>query len=287
MSEEKSYRDIFWESDDGLKLHAWDYPSDSGKTPVICIPGLTRNARDFRHLGAVFNGDRRILMVDLRGRGASEYAKESSTYNPKQYVSDIIMLMEELDIPKAIFFGTSLGGIVTMLLARTEPARVAGALLNDIGPELDQTGLDRIASNVGQGRSFDTWAHAGRDMAENGNDIFPDFTLKDWIAFAKKVYRMNSSGRIKLDYDMKISEPFDGKGGGSGALWHALENMKDIPTLILRGELSDLFSEQTAHKMLQKLDKGELVTVPRVGHAPTLEELASLDAINQLLHRID
>ena len=141
MSEEKSYRDIFWESDDGLKLHAWDYPSDSGKTPVICIPGLTRNARDFRHLGAVFNGDRRILMVDLRGRGASEYAKESSTYNPKQYVSDIIMLMEELDIPKAIFFGTSLGGIVTMLLARTEPARVAGALLNDIGPELDQAGL--------------------------------------------------------------------------------------------------------------------------------------------------
>ena len=287
MSEEKSYRDVYWESDDGLKLHAWDYPSDSGKTPVICIPGLTRNARDFRHLGTAFNGERRILMVDLRGRGASEYARDSSTYNPKQYVSDIIMLMDELEIAKAIFFGTSLGGIVTMLLAKMAPGRVAGALLNDIGPELDQNGLDRIASNVGQGRSFDTWAHAGRDLAENNGDIFPDFTLKDWIAFAKKLYRMNSSGRIKLDYDMKISEPFDSKGGGSGALWNALENMKEIPTLILRGELSDLFSEQTAQKMLEKLDRGELVTVPRVGHAPTLEEPASLDAINQLLHRID
>ena len=98
---------------------------------------------------------------------------------------------------------------------------------------------------------------------------------------------MNSSGRIKLDYDMKIAEPFDSKGGGSGALWNALEYMKEIPTLILRGELSDLFSEQVAKKMLEKLDKGELVTIPRVGHAPTLEEPASLDAINQLLHRID
>lgn len=165
MSEEKSYQDIFWESDDGLKLHAWDYRSDSGKTPVICIPGLTRNARDFQHLGAVFHGGRRVIMLDLRGRGASEYAKDSSTYNPKQYVSDIIMLMDELDISKAIFFGTSLGGIVTMMMAKMHPERVAGALLNDIGPELDQVGLDRIASNVGQGRSFDTWAHAGRDLA--------------------------------------------------------------------------------------------------------------------------
>lgn len=287
MSEEKSFQDIYWESDDGLKLHARDYPSNSGKTPVVCIPGLTRNARDFDHLGAVFNGERQIIMVDLRGRGLSEYSNDSGTYNPKQYVSDIIMLMDELNIPKAIFFGTSLGGIVTMIMAKMHPERVAGALLNDIGPELDQKGLDRIADHVGQGRSFDTWAHAARDMSENSGDIFPDFTLKDWIAFAKKVYRMNSSGRIKLDYDMKIAEPFDGKGGGSGALWNALEHMQDIPTLILRGELSDLFSEQVARKMLDKLAKGELVTVSRVGHAPTLEEPASLDAIGQLLHRID
>ncbi len=287
MSEEKSFQEIYWESDDGLKLHARDYPSDSDKTPVICVPGLTRNARDFDHLGAVFDGARRIIMVDLRGRGLSEYSNDSSSYNPKQYVSDIIMLMDELKIPKAIFFGTSLGGVVTMIMAKMHPDRVAGALLNDIGPELDQKGLDRIADHVGQGRSFDTWAHAARDISENSGDIFPDFTLKDWIAFAKKVYRMNSSGRIKLDYDMKIAEPFDSKGGGSGALWNALENMQDIPTLILRGELSDLFSEQVANKMLGKLDKGELVTVPRVGHAPTLEEPASLDAISQLLHRID
>ncbi|WP_417622220.1 alpha/beta fold hydrolase [Parasphingorhabdus sp.] len=287
MSDENSYQDIFWESDDGLKLHARDYPSDSGKTPIICVPGLTRNARDFEYLGPWLDGKRRIIMVDLRGRGLSEYAKESASYNPKQYLADIIGLMDQLQIPKAIFFGTSLGGVVTMVMAKAYPARVAGALLNDIGPELDQKGLDRIAASVGQGRSFDTWAHAGRDLAENSGDIFPDFTLKDWIGFAKKVYRMNSSGRIKLDYDMKIAEPFDSKGGGSGALWNALENMKEIPTLILRGELSDLFSDKVARQMLEKLDKGELVTVPRVGHAPTLEEPASLDAIDQLLQRID
>ncbi|WP_367947394.1 alpha/beta fold hydrolase [Sphingopyxis sp. BSNA05] len=121
MSEENGYQDVYWESDDGLKLHARDYPSDSGKIPVICIPGLTRNARDFEHLGAGFGGGRRIIMLDLRGRGLSEYAKESSTYNPKQYVSDIIMLMDELKIPKAIFFGTSLGGVVTMIMAKNIP----------------------------------------------------------------------------------------------------------------------------------------------------------------------
>lgn len=287
MSEEKAYQDLFWESDDGLKLYARDYPSDSDKTPVICVPGLTRNARDFEHLGASLQGGRRIIMLDLRGRGMSEYAKDSSSYNPKQYVSDIIKLMDELTLPKAVFFGTSLGGVITMIMSKMHPGRIAGALLNDIGPELDQKGLDRIAAHVGQGRSFDTWAHAGRDMIENSGDIFPDFTLKEWIGFAKKIYRMNSSGRIKLDYDMKISEPFDSKGGGSGAMWNALESMKVTPTLILRGELSDLFSDQVAQRMLEILDQGELITVPRVGHAPTLEEPASLDAINQLLHRID
>ncbi|MEO9601019.1 alpha/beta hydrolase [Parasphingorhabdus sp.] len=287
MSDEKTYQDIYWQSEDGLKLHARDYSADNDKTPIICVPGLTRNARDFEHLGAVLNGERRIIMLDLRGRGMSEYAKDSSSYNPKQYIADIIKLMDEQAMPKAVLFGTSLGGIVTMVMSKMHPGRVAGALLNDIGPELDQKGLDRIGSHVGQGRSFDTWAHAGRDTAENSGDIFPDFTLKDWIAFSKKVYRMNSSGRIKLDYDMKIAEPFDSKGGGSGALWNALEGLKVVPTLILRGEISDLFSEKIARQMLEKLDKGDLVTVPRVGHAPTLEEPASLDAIHQLLHRID
>jgi pimeloyl-ACP methyl ester carboxylesterase len=287
MDVEINYQDHFWQSEDGLKLHCRDYPSASAKSPIICIPGLTRNARDFEHLGEWLEGKRRIIMVNLRGRSESEYAKDSKSYHPKQYVHDIIRLMDELDIPKAIFFGTSLGGIVTMIMAKMRPERVAGALLNDIGPELDQAGLDRIGSAVGQGRSFDTWAHAGRDMAESSSDIFPDFTLKDWIAFSKKLYRMNSSGRIKLDYDMKIAEPFDSKGGGSGALWHALEALEAVPTLILRGELSDLFSQKIADQMLEKLSKAELATVPRVGHAPTLEEPASLDAIARLLQRID
>lgn len=285
MDGETTYQDRYWQSEDGLKLHYLDYPSPSTAAPIICIPGLTRNARDFMHLGEWIDGKRRIIMVNLRGRGDSEYAKDSATYNPRQYVADIIRLMDELAIARAVFIGTSLGGIITMLLALIEPARVAGAILNDIGPELDQKGLDRIASHVGQGRSFDTWAHAARDLAETSSDIFPDFTLNDWIAFAKKLYRMNSSGRIKLDYDMKIAEPFDSSGGGSGTLWKALESLAAVPTLILRGEISDLFTQAIAEKMMEKLGKAELVTVPRVGHAPTLEEPASLDAIARLLQR--
>jgi len=287
MTDQKNYEDRYWESDDGLKLHYRDYPGDAAKTPIICVPGLTRNVRDFAHLGHWLNGKRRIVMVNLRGRGDSEYAKDSASYNPKTYIADIIRLMDEIELPKAVFFGTSLGGIVTMVMASQHPERVAGALLNDIGPEIDQRGLNRIAEYVGQGRSFETWAHTARDIAEESADIFPDYSLKEWIAFAKKLYRMNSSGRIKLDYDMKISEPFESKGGGEEALWRALESLQDVPTLILRGALSDLFSAATAQKMASKLKEGELVTIPRVGHAPTLEEPASLDAIAALLQRID
>ncbi|MEO9469534.1 alpha/beta hydrolase [Parasphingorhabdus sp.] len=290
MNEAATFEDRFWESSDGLKLHCRDYPGDDRLTPIVCVPGLTRNARDFANLPALLNQrneSRRMIMADLRGRGESEYAKDSATYHPGTYVADIIKMMDKLDLPDAIFFGTSLGGIVTMLIAARHPECIKGALLNDIGPDVDQEGLDRIGSYVGQGRSFDTWAHAARDMAATSGDIFPDYELNDWIAFVKRVYRMNSSGRIKLDYDMKISEPFESKGGGSAPLWKALDAMKEIPTLILRGELSDLFSDITARKMIDRLEKAELVTVPRVGHAPTLEEPAALDAIVGLLQRTD
>lgn len=291
MGGQHSYEHGYWESEDGLKLHYRDYPGASDRMPVVCIPGLTRNARDFANLPALLaerpdHEPRRMVMVDLRGRGDSEYAKDSSTYNAKTYMADIIRFMDGQDMSKAVFFGTSLGGIVTMLLARKHGDRVGGALLNDIGPELDPAGLRRIGDYVGQGRSFETWAHAARDLAGTSHDIFPDFELQDWIDFAKKVYRMNNSGRIKLDYDMKISEPFNSQGDGSKALWEALAAMKDIPTLIVRGELSDLFGEATASKMLGMLSHGELAIVPRAGHAPTLEEPAALDAIAAMLQRI-
>lgn len=287
MSDENIFEDRYWESSDGLKLHYRDYGCGDPQLPIICVPGLTRNARDFAHLGDRLKGQRRIIMVNLRGRGGSEYAKDSASYAVKTYIADIVKLMDEIGLPKAVFFGTSLGGIVSMIMASRHPERVAGALLNDIGPDVDQRGLDRIGEYVGQGRSFATWAHAGRALAEESGDIFPDYGLKDWIAFAKKLYRMNSSGRIKLDYDMKISEPFERKGGSNDAMWRALESLQNVPTLILRGGLSDLFSDMTARKMLGKLNKAELVTVPRVGHAPSLEEPASLDAIAALLQRVD
>lgn len=287
MNGTQKYKDGYWNSDDGLTLHYRDYPSESELLPVLCIPGLSRNARDFAHLGDWLDGKRRIIMVNLRGRGESEYAKDSTSYVVHQYIADIVKLMDELNLPAAVFIGTSLGGVITMMMAKAHPGRVAGALLNDVGPELDPVGLERIASTVGQGRSFDTWAHTARDLAATGKDIFPDFKLSDWIAHAKKLYSMNSSGRIKLDYDMKIAEPFDSKGGGSGALWRGVEALEAYPVTILRGELSDLLSAETADQMLEKLAKGHLVTVPHVGHVPTLEEPASLDAISALLQRVD
>ena len=286
------YGVLEWEAADGLTLRARDYPGDTGRAPVICIPGLTRNARDFAHLGGWMaarpaGARRRLLMPDLRGRGASDYARDSESYAPKHYVADTLSMMDAAKVERGVFIGTSLGGIVTMLLAARYPERIAGALLNDIGPVNETAGLERIGSGVGQARGHDTWAHAARDVADQNREIFPDFDLNDWIRFAKKLYRTTDSGRIKVDYDAKIAERFDTSGDGAPALWKALDGLRNVPTVVLRGELSDLFSDATARQMTDRLERARLVTVPRVGHAPTLEEPASLDAIAWLLDQTD
>jgi len=284
-NKDQYWEDRFWNSDDGLKLHYRDYPGDGAKTPIICIPGLTRNARDFAHLGPWLNGKRRILMVDLRGRGLSEYAKDSSSYNPKTYFQDISKLLDELEIASAIFMGTSLGGIITMVTASRRPELIAGAVLNDIGPELDTQGLARIGNYVGQNKSFETWMHVARELADKDRDIHPGYDLQNWVECAKKRYKINKNGRITPDYDLKIAEPFDRKGGGNEALWAALEKLKDKPVLILRGALSDLFTDNIAKKMVKALNKAEYVTVDHVGHAPSLEEPQALKAIDRLIER--
>jgi pimeloyl-ACP methyl ester carboxylesterase len=281
------FADRFWTSRDGLKLHFRDYPGRADRPPLLCLPGLTRNARDFAELAERLAGEWRVICPDLRGRGDSAYAKDSASYNPLQYAEDIALLIEAEGLGRVIAFGTSLGGILTMLLAMTGPERLAGALLNDIGPEIEPTGLARIRDYVGQARSFPTWMHAARALEELQRAAFPDYEVADWLAMAKRCMVLSGNGRIHFDYDMKIAEPFTQPGGEAGAdLWPAFAALKDRPVLLLRGELSDILSAQTLAKMARYLPDAEAVTVPRVGHAPMLGEPAAVAAIDRLLARL-
>jgi pimeloyl-ACP methyl ester carboxylesterase len=282
-----TYADRHWTSRDGLKLHFRDYPGRTDRPPLLCLPGLTRNARDFEHVAARLAGEWRVLCPDLRGRGDSAYAKDSASYNPLQYADDIALLLGAEGLTRVVVLGTSLGGILTMLLAMTERERLAGALLNDIGPEIDPAGLARIRDYVGQGRSYPTWMHAARAIEELQGGAFPDFEIADWLATAKRCMVLGSNGRIVFDYDMKIAEPFAQAGGEAGAdLWPAFAALKGRPVMLLRGELSDILSAQTLSRMAKALPDAEAVTVPRVGHAPMLDEPAAVAAIDRLLARV-
>jgi pimeloyl-ACP methyl ester carboxylesterase len=282
-----SFADRFWTSRDGLKLHFRDYPGRADRPPLLCLPGLTRNARDFAHVAERLAGEWRVLCPDLRGRGDSAYAKDSASYNPLQYAEDIALLFETEGLSRVVALGTSLGGILTMLLAMGGPERLAGALLNDIGPEIDPEGLARIRDYVGQGRSYPTWMHAARAIEELQAGAFPDFEIADWLTIAKRCMVLGSNGRIVFDYDMKIAEPFTQPGGEAGAdLWPALAALKGRPVTLLRGALSDILSAATLDRMVKALPEAEAVTVPRVGHAPTLAEPAAVAAIDRLLARV-
>ena len=185
-----SWTDRYWYSADGLRLHYRDYDGPRDRPPILCIPGLTRNARDFEPVADRYAGDWRVIAVDLRGRGESEHDPEPSRYAPRYYVADLLKLLDQQGIADAVFFGTSLGGICTMLLASTDADRIAGAMLNDIGPEIDQAGIDRIGSYVGKETRFASWEAATAALRRaQSRQCFPTGPTSDWATFARRMCR--------------------------------------------------------------------------------------------------
>ena len=283
------YSDGYWWSPDGLRLHYRDYAGGGdGRPPLLCLPGLTRNARDFEPLAARLAGEWRLICPDMRGRAESAYAKDAMTYVPLTYMQDISRLLADLAITRFVAVGTSLGGIITMLMAATHREWLAGALLNDVGPALEEEGLARIRTYVGVNQSHPTWVHAARALADANDDVYPGYDLQAWLAMAKRLYRLNSGGRIVLDYDMKVAEPIRAMGSEAGVdMWPVMKAFSGLPTLLLRGERSDLLGAATAQRMAAEIGPGaELVTVPGVGHAPVLDEPESVAAIDRLLARV-
>ncbi|HKT85150.1 MAG TPA: alpha/beta hydrolase [Novosphingobium sp.] len=286
------YEDRFWTSRDGAKLHFRDYagPESSeaaGKVPVVCLPGLTRNARDFEVLAPRLAAQRRVLCADMRGRGDSEYARDAASYNPPQYCEDVLALLDQEGISRFVAIGTSLGGLMTMGLAAVVPERIAGAVLNDIGPRVEPAALTRILGYVGQGRNFPTWVHAARALEDTHAPAYPGQPLDFWIGKAKRLMTLAGNGRIVFDYDMKIAEPlreFDVEHQAD--LWPAWQALAGRPLLVLRGGLSDLLSDATLRQMLRVVPEAEGVTLANVGHAPTLDEPEAVAAIERLLARV-
>jgi pimeloyl-ACP methyl ester carboxylesterase len=283
---EAAFSEGEWESEDGLRLRYRDYAGGEERPPLLCLHGLTRNARDFEALAARFAGEWRLIVPEMRGRGHSEYARDAVRYSLGTYVDDVVRLLARLACGPVAIVGTSMGGLMAMLMAANKAWPLAGAVLNDIGPDLEPAGLARILASVGQGGSFETWMHAARHLREQAGSVHPDYAIGDWLAFAKRVMVIGGNGRIAFDYDMKIAEPLQQTGGGVPDLWPAFRALDGIPALVVRGELSDLLSAVTVAKMQAELPGLKAVSVPRVGHPPTLAEPEAQRAIAELLAEV-
>lgn len=281
-----SWSDRNWTSRDGLKLHYRDYAGPADRPPVLCLHGLTRNARDFEALAERLAGDWRVIVPDFRGRGMSEQDPNSRNYVPPVYAQDVIALLDELSVERAVFIGTSLGGLVTMIIAALAPDRIAGAVLNDIGPELDMRGIERIRTYVGKPMVFGSFAEAGAAIGAANADIHPRYGSEEWERFARRACRETERG-VEFDYDMRIADAFKQSDAEPVPdAWPLFLALKGKPLLILRGGHSELFPQEVAKRMIDAVPGAELVTVPNVGHAPDLDEPEAVEAIQRLLERV-
>jgi pimeloyl-ACP methyl ester carboxylesterase len=283
IAEAERYADRQLVVRDGLRLHYRDYCGASGKPPILCLHGLTRNARDFAGFAERYSPRFRVLALDFRGRGASDYDPLPMRYNPLSYAGDVLELLDQLELPQAIFVGTSLGGLVTMTIGAMARDRIAATILNDVGPDVAPGGVDRILTYVGKDLRFKTWDEAADKIASNYGASFQRYTHDDWVNMAKRNCR-EERGEIRFDYDMAIAEPFKTLGPTPKVdLWPLFEALGSKPLLVVRGEKSDLLTADTAARMKQVAPDMELVTVPGVGHAPELNEPEAVFAIDTFL----
>ncbi|WP_297507616.1 alpha/beta hydrolase [uncultured Caulobacter sp.] len=294
-----SFTDFFWTARDGLPLHARDYAPavGNGKSPVICIHGLTRNARDFEDLAPrIAATGRRVLAVDVRGRGLSARDPNPMNYHPGTYAADMVSLLAAAGVERAVFVGTSMGGLITMVMTSLKPEAIAAAVLNDVGPELSPVGLARIAGYTGLASRFDTWDAAVAYARAINEAAFPGYGPADWDVFARRLFDQRD-GAFILAYDPDIAAPIkaaaeaaaktQAEGGQALAppdmypLFRALA--KDRPLLLVRGGISDLIDPAIADRMRAAAPAMAYVEVPGVGHAPMLTEPEAWGAIEKLL----
>jgi len=231
-----------------------------------------------------------FIAVDVRGRGLSDRDKNAEHYSPVTYVGDMAALLDHLKLDRIALIGTSMGGLMSMIMMKAMPQRVRGVVLNDVGPVFETAGLNRIAAYTSNNEPMAGWDDAARTVGEVQADIFPDYGPEQWMAFARRTYCELSDGRVALDYDPEITRTVGQVRPGlltRIAMWKLYKEMSKAPLLLIRGETSDILSEKTAAKMIKRHPDAQLVTVPRVGHAPILDEPEAVQGIRNFLANVE
>lgn len=279
-----AFEEKYFRARDGLSLYYRDYPGDPDRTPVLYLPGLTRNSKEFERSALRIAQLRRVICPDMRGRGRSQYDANWLNYHPGTYVDDTWALLRELGLDRVIVIGSSLGGLMALLMVTMRPQQLAAVVLNDFGPQLEWVGSRRIQSYVGRAQVVASWDEAIMSMKQAAQAIYPDLPEEGWRELAQACFREESAGRIRLDYDPKIADllrllPF----GLMPPMWYAYAALQSIPTLAIRGERSDLLSPEVFDRMQREKPDLIRLTVPNRGHAPLLHELLCHEAIDRFL----
>ncbi len=283
-------RDVFVTAADGTRLYADDRgPTASSLTPILCLPGLTRNSRDFEPLFGLFEDKRRVIAMDLRGRGRSDRATDPATYTPATELQDVLAVLDHLQFARVALIGTSRGGIIGMAMATVAKQRLAGLLLNDIGGQIEAVSLQRIAERTGLPVRYANWDEAAEGFAHSAVGFAP-LPRDVWLKVVKRIYR-ESGGVIVENHDLALartlSPPEEIAVGKPAELWPLVPGLAGLPLALLRGEGSDLLSAATVQRMQEILPDLQTTTIPGRGHVPFLDETESITAIEDWISRVD
>ncbi len=281
----KPFKDVWYESSDGLQLHARDYADAESPLTLLCLHGLTRNAADFEPLAELLHPRYRLVVAEQRGRGQSAWDSDPSHYQPSVYVEDMFRLIDHLGLSDMVLVGTSMGGLMAMMMNAMKPGTFRGVIFNDIGPEVNPEGLARIKAYVGKTAAVATWDDAQATVRQLNRAAFPDYDERQWRAFTRRLYGEDASGVPRLLYDPNIAAPADEEDGPlvPPDLWPLFEALAPVPVLLIRGALSDILSRESARAMASRKPDMRWVDVPRVGHAPVLDEPQAIGAIRDFL----
>ncbi len=281
-----SHTEHYIEASDGLKLIYREFGESNGGLPILCLAGLTRNSRDFEDVCARLGERYRVLALDLRGRGFSDWDPNWRNYNPQTYADDVLGMLDVLQIDQVILLGTSLGGLISTVLSYNHPNRVAGVMLNDVGPEVAPEGLERIKGYVGLLGPVTNWDEAAEQAKLINSIAWPDLPDEDWHRVARRLYREDAAGVPRLDMDPMIGEAARKVGATLTDPWVLFEGLIDIPAMVLHGETSDILTMDIVERMLEKKPDLEHVLVPGVGHVPLLDEPVAEQAIDAFLEKV-
>lgn len=286
-------QDFHYRSDDGLQLYCRVFAGDEGASgdsstipTVICLPGLTRNSRDFIELATHLQRDYRVLCPDLRGRGRSGYDPHWENYQPNSYCADIAALLRAQQVRSAAIIGTSLGALLSMLLALQHPGIVRGIVLNDAGPEVDPAGAKRIAGYVGRQARVSSWEDAAAQVRATYSAALPGLTAEQWLSYTKQSYREREDGIPVPDSDPNIGLLFRSGEATPPNLWPVFSQLHALPMLVIRGAMSDILSAATVKRMAREKPDLQQLTIANRGHAPLLNEPGCVAAIDDFLQKI-